>query len=72
LLLSPSFKGLKGVRKIRFALGGKRKSGGGRAIYFVIRVRVFAYLLLAYAKSSQTDLSNTQRKAIADLLETLK
>jgi hypothetical protein len=65
-------KGLKGVRKIRFAFGGKGKSGGGRAIYLVIRVRDAVYLLLAYAKNSQTDLSNPQRKAILDLLETLK
>jgi hypothetical protein len=65
-------KGLKGVRKVRFAFGGKGKSGGGRAIYVVVRVREAVYLLLAYAKASQTDLSNAQRKAILDLLETLK
>lgn len=64
-------KGLKGVRKIRFAFGGKGKSGGGRAIYLVVRVRDAAYLLLAYAKNTQADLSNAQRKAILDLLETL-
>ncbi len=26
----------RGARKIRFAMGGKGKSGGGRAIYVVI------------------------------------
>ena len=65
-------KGLKGVRKIRFALGAKGKRGGGRAIYLVVRVRDAIYLLLAYAKNDQEDLSNAQRKAIAELLETLK
>ena len=65
-------KGMRGVRKIRFALGGKGKSGGGRAIYLVVRVRDSAYLLLAYAKASQADLSSTQRKAILAILETLK
>ena len=65
-------KGLKGVRKIRFALGGKGKSGGGRAVYLAIRVRDAAYLLLAYTKNSQSDLSNAHRKAVLDLLETLK
>ena len=63
-------KGLKGVRKIRFALGSKGKSGGGRAVYLVIRVRDAVYLLLAYAKAGQADLSNAQRKAILALLET--
>ncbi len=65
-------KGMSGVRKLRFAFGGKGKSGGGRAIYLVVRVRDAAYLLLAYAKSRQADLSNAQRKAILSLLETLK
>ena len=65
-------KGMKGVRKIRFAMGGKGKRGGGRAIYLMIRVRDAAYLLLAYAKADQAELSNAQRKAILALLETLK
>lgn len=65
-------KGLKGVRKIRFAMGSKGKSGGGRAVYLVIRVRDAAYLLLAYAKADQGGLSNAQRKAILALLETFK
>ncbi len=65
-------KGLKGVRKIRFAMGSKGNSGGGRAIYLVIRVRDAAYLLLAYAKADQADLSGAQRKAILALLETFK
>ena len=65
-------KGLKGVRKIRFAMGGQGKRGGGRAIYLVLRVRDTAYLLLAYAKADQADLSSAQRKAILAFLETLK
>jgi hypothetical protein len=31
-------KGLKGVRKIRFATGGKGKRGGGRCIYLIMTV----------------------------------
>ena len=27
--------GLQGIRKIRFAFGGRGKRGGGRAIYFL-------------------------------------
>ena len=29
-------QGFEGLRKIRFALGSKGKSGGGRAIYYVM------------------------------------
>ena len=54
-------KGLKGVRKIRFAFGGKGKRGGGRCIYLVLAIEDTAYLLLAYSKSKQTDLSPRQR-----------
>ena len=61
--------GLGGVRKIRFALGGRGKRGGGRCIYLALRIESVAYLLLAYGKSQQTDLSERQRKAILALIE---
>ena len=64
-------RGLKGARKIRFAMAGKGKSGGGRAVYVVVRVRDAVYLLLAYAKSSQAEISNNQRKAIKAFIEGL-
>lgn len=64
-------QGLKGARKIRFAMAGKGKSGGGRAIYVVVRVRDAAYLILAYAKSAQAEMSNDQRKAIKAFIEGL-
>jgi hypothetical protein len=64
-------RGLKGARKIRFAMAGKGKSGGGRAIYVVVRIRDAAYLLLAYAKSAQAEISNEQRKAIKAFIEGL-
>jgi len=64
-------RGLKGARKIRFAMAGKGKSGGGRAIYIVVRVRDAAYLILAYAKSAQAEVSNDQRKAIKAFIEGL-
>lgn len=64
-------QGLKGVRKIRFAYGGKGKRGGGRCIYLVLTVEDATYLLLAYGKSKQTDLSTSQRKDILAFLEEL-
>ena len=64
-------QGLKGVRKIRFAYGGKGKRGGGRCIYLVLAVEDSIYLLLAYGKSKQTDLSSKQRKDILAFIEDL-
>lgn len=65
-------QGLKGVRKIRFAFGGKGKRGGGRCIYLVLSIEDAIYLLLAYGKSKQTDLSSKQRKDILAFIEDLK
>ena len=65
-------QGLKGVRKIRFAMGGKGKRGGGRCIYLVLAIEDSIYLLLAYGKSKQTDLSQKQRKDILAFIEELE
>lgn len=70
-------EGLRGIRKMRFALRKKGKSGGGRAIYFLmVAVEAedewVAVLLTAYAKNEQSDLTPAQRKAILALLEELE
>jgi hypothetical protein len=65
-------QGLKGVRKIRFSMGGKGKRGGGRCIYLVLSFEDAIYLLLAYGKSKQTDLSQKQRKEILAFVEELR
>lgn len=65
-------KGLKGVRKIRFSMGGKGKRGGGRCVYLVLTIEDTIYLLLAYGKSKQTDLSQQQRKDILAFIEELE
>lgn len=65
-------QGLKGVRKIRFAMGGKGKRGGGRCIYLVLTLGDAIYLLLAYGKSRQTDLSPKQRRDILAFIEELR
>ncbi|MRX51094.1 hypothetical protein GI374_11680 [Paracoccus sp. S-4012] len=56
--------GLKGVRKIRFPLGNKGKSGGGRAVYLLMIGDDVAVMLKAYAKNEQADLSADDCKAI--------
>ncbi len=65
-------KGLKGIRKIRFAYGGKGKRGGGRCIYLVLTSADQIYLLLAYGKSQQTELSAKQRKDLLAFIEELQ
>jgi hypothetical protein len=56
--------GLGGIRKIRFAMGGKGKRGGGRAIYFLLMADETILMLTAYSKAEQEDLSEAQKTAL--------
>ena len=67
----PVIRGLRGVRKARFALPGRGKSGGGRVIYYVA-VKTAIYLMTAYPKNEADDLSPEQRKRILAVIESLK
>jgi hypothetical protein len=62
--------GANGLRKARVALAGRGKRGGARVIsYYVARRGV--YLLLAYAKNDQSDLTPEQAKALGRLVSDL-
>ncbi|MBN9044225.1 MAG: hypothetical protein J0H18_01000 [Rhizobiales bacterium] len=62
-------EGLKGMRKMRFGLRNRGKSGGGRAIYFLMVTDEIAVMIFAYTKNEQKDLTQAQRKAALKLLE---
>ena len=64
-------RGLGGIRKLRFAFGGRGKSGGGRAIYFLLMSDDTALLLTAYAKNEKDDLSAKDRKVLQALVKEL-
>jgi hypothetical protein len=68
---SPIIKGLRGVRKARFALPGRGKAGGGRAIYY-FAVGQAIYMMTAYPKNERDDLSHVQRMAILAIIDDLK
>jgi hypothetical protein len=55
--------GTGGVRKLRWALKGRGKSGGARVIYYYHDERLPLYLLNAYAKNAQANLSLAERNA---------
>jgi len=61
--------GLGGVRKLRFALGGKGKRGGGRAIYFLMVSEDLAVMLFAYAKSDKEDMTPAEKKTAFALMK---
>jgi hypothetical protein len=53
--------GTGGVRKLRFALKGRGKSGGARVIYYYHDERIPLYLLDIYTKNEQANLSLAER-----------
>lgn len=55
--------GTGGVRKLRWALQGRGKSGGARVIYYYHDASLPLYLLTAYAKNEQASLSHAERNA---------
>lgn len=65
-------QGTGGLRKLRFAASGRGKRGGARVIYYWQDNRGFCWLLIAYAKNQQIDLTPEQRKHLAALLDQLK
>ncbi len=64
--------GSNGLRKVRFAFGGRGKSGGARIIYLFGGGDVPVFLLAAFAKNERSDLSAKERvalgNAVADML----
>ncbi|MFH1195036.1 MAG: type II toxin-antitoxin system RelE/ParE family toxin [bacterium] len=62
-------KGSGGLRKIRWTLPGKGKSGGVRIIYFWMQKKETILMLLIYSKTEQSNLSVEQLKILKSLIE---
>ncbi|HEV7370701.1 type II toxin-antitoxin system RelE/ParE family toxin [Arenibaculum sp.] len=54
-----------GIRKVRFALRGRGKSGGVRVIYYYHSRNVPIFLLTLFAKNEKANLSKAERNALA-------
>ncbi len=59
------------MRKIRWALAGRGKRGGARVIYYYHSERLPLFLLTAYAKNVQANLSRAECNAMKRLVEML-
>ena len=69
---APVIPGTGGVRKLRWAIPGRGKRGGIRTIYFYQVGPGAIYMLTAYAKADQDDLTPDDRKAWYRLVATIK
>ncbi len=57
---------------MRIQLEGRGSRGGGRVIYVDIFEKEQLYLLFAYPKNMQDDLTPDQKKAVRKLVEEIK
>jgi mRNA-degrading endonuclease RelE of RelBE toxin-antitoxin system len=65
----PLVRGGKGLRKIRWTLPGRGKSGALRVLYYWDRPQDRIYMLYVFEKPSQADLTAAQVKELARVIE---
>ena len=68
----PVIEGTGGLRKARWALKGRGKSGGIRVIYLYLRIRNVIYLVYAFSKDESDDLTPDQKKQLKAIVEAIK
>lgn len=64
----PTIGGTRGARKIRWSRSGAGKRGGIRVIYYWAAREAAFYMLYAYAKNEQGDLTPKQARVLAALI----
>ena len=65
-------QGTGGVRKVRFAFEDRGKSGSIRVIYIDFEIYEKIFLLTAYAKADQSNLTKQERNDLKGLVELLE
>ena len=61
-------RGAHGARKIRWGTAGRGKRGGIRAIYYWSSIDAAFYMLYAYGKNEQGDLTPAQARILGQLI----
>jgi putative component of toxin-antitoxin plasmid stabilization module len=64
--------GGSGLRKLRWAIKGRGKRGGARVIYYRHVPKECIYLIYAYVKSAQADLTHRQIKTLSQLMKDIE
>jgi len=64
--------GTGGVRKLRYAIGGRGKSGGVRVIYYIFDEVNPVFALFLYGKNEQANLTPAEKKLAASLEAAMK
>jgi hypothetical protein len=64
-------KGGGGIRKLRYALQGRGKSGGVRVIYYWVKDHDLIYFLVIYPKSKKDNLSDSEIDVLREFVKEL-
>lgn len=76
ILLNPQagrvIQGTGGLRKLRFALENKGKSGSVRVLYVDLVVHDKVYLITAYPKNEKDNLNDNEKAEVKKLIMQLK
>ncbi len=65
-------QGTGGVRKTRWAVSNKGKSGGVRIIYYYMDNNGIFFMLLAYPKNKKTTLTAQEKSSLAKITQQIK
>ena len=60
-----------GLRKVRFAVGGKGKSGGVRIVYYFYNESVPVFLLDVFGKNEKDNLTEAELKDLVGLAKSI-
>ena len=64
-------KGGGGIRKLRYTLRGRGKSGGVRVIYYWLKSTSMIYLLVVYPKSKKDNLTDKETAILREFVKKL-
>ena len=64
--------GTGGIRKVRFAVGGKGKSSGVRVIYYFYNFRNPMLLFTVFGKNEKADLSEQEKNHLYKVVQEIK
>lgn len=68
----PVIEGTGGLRKVRWRLKGRGKSGGLRIIYLYVKVRGRIHLVFVFAKNEAEDMTPGQKKQLKVIVDAIK
>ena len=68
----PVIEGTGGLRKVRWRLKGRGKSGGIRIVYLYLKIHGVIHLVFVFAKSESDNLTADEKKQLKQIVDAIK